>query len=92
MGKITEVLYKEIPEKEFSTKDAAEFFFYHNLLGVDPMFIDGYEKYESNQIHVRNNIIGDAIRSELMNKHPKVNSAIIGVSSVKNKAVLITEI
>ena len=92
MGKITEVFYKEIDPEICNVKDASKYNYLANLLKYHKIFQDEYEKYELNQINLRNNIIGDAIRNNEISNNLKMHSTILGISALKNKAVLITEI
>lgn len=91
MGKITEVFYEAIDPNVCSTQDASKYHYLFNLLKYHEMFQEEYEKYESNQIHLRNSIIGNAIKSGKIS-NPKVHSTIFGISALKKRAVLITEI
>lgn len=91
MGKITEVFYTEIDPQVCSTQDASRYHYLFNLLKYHEMFQEEYEKYERNQISLRNSIIGNAIRSGEIPKNPKVHSTIFGISALKNKAILIIE-
>lgn len=91
MGKITTVYYKEVNPQECSTALASEFYFHYNLMGEHPSLAQDYEEYELSQMHTRNKIIGDALKHGEIPSHPIMNSTIFGVSSVKNKTVLITE-
>ena len=92
MGKISKVFYTEIEPEICNSEDAAKWNYYFNLVKYDKTFWDEYEKYEAEQIKVRNKIIGDAIRSGEIGGTPKIYTTIFGISSKKNKAVLITEI
>lgn len=91
MGRISNVYYDEIDRDTYSMMTAGEFYYHYNLMGVHPMFIPEYEAYELSQITMRNKIIGDAMDRGDLVKHPKMNTTIFGVSSIKNKAVIMTE-
>ena len=91
MGKISEVFYKEIDPQLCDVNEAAKYHYHFNFLKYHKMFQDQYEIYEEKQIKLRNKIIGDAIHDHEINK-PKLTSTIFGISSLKDKAVLITEI
>lgn len=91
MGRISKVFYKEIDPDICSPYEAAKYHFHFNLLKYHEIFQNQYEEYEREQISLRNNIIGNAIKSgEISN--PKIFTTIFGISSEKNKAILITEI
>lgn len=92
MGKITKVFYKEIDPSVCSPKSAARYHYHFNLLRLHESFQKEYEKYEEEQIYLRNTILHDAIVSKEITSYPKVTSTIFGISSHKNKAVLITEV
>lgn len=91
MGRISNVFYEEIDCDKCSIMTAGEFYYHYNLMGVHPMFVPEYEDYELSQITTRNKIIGDAMTRGDLRKHPKMNTTIFGVSSIKNKAVIVTE-
>lgn len=91
MGRISDVYYEEIDRDECSMMTAGEFYYHYNLMNVHPIFVPDYESYEIKQISTRNSIIGNAIKRGEMPRHPKLNSTIFGVSSIKNKAVIVTE-
>lgn len=91
MSKISKVFYTEIDPEVCNSEEAARYHYHFNLLKYHEMFQHEYEKYEEEQIHMRNKLIGDAIKSgEIIN--PKLLTTIFGISSMKNKAILITEI
>lgn len=92
MGKISEVLYCEIDPDKCSVLKASEYYYYLNLIGVDPRIHPEYEVYELGQMNLRNGVIGDYIRKNNLNIHPKMNTCIFGVSSLRQRAVVIAEI
>jgi hypothetical protein len=92
MGKISNIFYTEIDPEICSINDAAKYHYHFNLIKYHQMFQDEYERYETIQIKLRNTLIGNAIKSGEINGHPKLMSTIFGISSKKNKAVIITEI
>lgn len=91
MGKISDVHYHEIDEKECSLKEAADFYFYYNLIGVDPSIISEYENYEEMQINLKNKILGKAFNNNEIPRHPRLNTSLLGISSLKGKPILVTE-
>lgn len=91
MSKISEVFYKEIDAKKCSIEEAGTFYYYFNLLNIDERFHEGYENYELGQIKLRNEIIADAIKDGELPKFPSMNSIILGISSMKNKVILISD-
>ena len=92
MGNITKVFYTEIDPEICSANDAAKYHYHFNFLKYHEIFQKEYEKYEEDQIKLRNKLIGNAIKSGEISKHPKVHSTIFGISAQKNKAILITEL
>lgn len=92
MAKLSKVFYKEIDPNVCTVEEASKYHYLFNLINLHEMFQDEYLEYEENQIHLRNLLIGDAIKSGEINSHPNISSTIFGISSIKNKAVLITEI
>ena len=92
MGKISEVLYKEIPETILTNEKAGEYYFHLNAIRLDPMFYEEYEKYEEEHIAVRNAIIRNAVCLEEIDKHPKMNTTIFGISAINNNPIIVVEI
>jgi hypothetical protein len=90
MGKISKVFYQEIDPKVCSTSQAGEYYCHSNLLGIHDQLNDDYENYEYQQLQLRNNVIGEAMNNGI--KDIKLNSAMIAVSSMKNKVVLLADI
>lgn len=91
MGKINEVFYKAIDSESYTTTEAAEFYYHYNLLNVDPKLSEDYEKYELTQLNKRNSIIGDAFNRGEIKRHPKTDTSILGISTLKNKPILLVE-
>lgn len=91
MGKISEIFYEVIDSASYSLTEAAEFYYHYNLLNVDPKLSEDYEKYELTQLNRRNNIIGDAINRGEIKRHPKTDTSILGISTLKNKPILLVE-
>ena len=89
MSKITEVFY--LPIDEMSSKEAAAFYYHYNLINVSEVFHEDYMRYEEKQFAIRNKLLGNAYKNNELPRHPIVNSTIFGISSLKNKPVLITE-
>lgn len=87
MGKISEVLYQEINPDEYSVGDAGSMFYDYNLLGIDPMFQEGYEEDEIKSNDIRNKVI----REHVDGGRIVPNSALISISSMRNRAVFIGE-
>ncbi len=91
MGKISKVFYKELDPHDCSQEEASQYQFYMNTIGLHPMFATQYEEYEIAQVRKRNEAIGAAIVSgEISN--PKVNNTIFGISSLRDRVVIITEL
>lgn len=91
MSKISEVYYKEIDSGICSIEEAGEFYYHFNLLNIDEVFHEDYENYELRQISLRNNIITEAIKNGELPKFPSMNSIILGISSIKNKVILVSD-
>jgi len=91
MGKISKVFYAEIDPRVCSVEEAGEYFYHFNLLGVHEMFQKTYEDYEQKQVKLRNAVISQAIKNGELPGHPIINSTISGVSTMKQRPVLITE-
>lgn len=83
---ITNVFYKDIYN---DIDEVAKYFFYANFAGT--IFDEEYAKYEEDQIKYRNSLIGNAMINGTAPDHVNMNSVIYGLSSLKNKTVLIVE-
>lgn len=91
MGKISKVFYKEVDPDTCSIKEAAEFYYYFNLIGSHEMFREDYEKYEISQAALKNKTIADAIKVD-GSERPVINSSVLAISSLKNKVVIVADI
>ena len=89
MSKISKVFYSTIDE--MTSKEAAAFYYHYNLINISEVFHDDYIKYEEKQFAIRNKMIGNAYKHNELPNHPNINSTIFGISSLKNKPVLIVE-
>lgn len=56
------------------------------------MFEKEYEDYEVKQARIRNQAIRDAVNERGMNEHPKIETTIFGVSSLRERVIIITEV
>lgn len=92
MSNIKEVLYEEIPENIYTKEQAGEFYFHINAVNIDKLFHNGYEEYERENISVRNKVIKEALMRESIDTHPKLNTAIFGISAILNKPIIVVEI
>ena len=93
MGKISKVLYQEIDHSRCAINTAGEFYYYSNLIGASDTFNSEYVNYEFNQIKLKNAILGDLINSKNMGEcRVKIGSSVLGISSLKNKVILIADI
>lgn len=91
MGKISKVFYEEIDNNVCSIMSSGEYYYHYNVMGLDSSASREYEEYETSQIAIRNKIIGDAIKRYDILEHPKMNTTIFGVSSMKRKTIILTE-
>lgn len=89
MGKITKVIYQVIDPEVYSGYTLGEYYFYFNMLGLDPKIDKEYIEYEETQMNMRNKILGDIINETGI--HTKIDKTIFGLSSMKQKAVVISE-
>ncbi len=91
MGKISEVFYKEIDPKICDEKEASSFYYHYNLLGLNEKIDEEYEQYEMKQMEIKNKIIGDCLKQGEFPRYPNISSTIFGISSMKNRTILIME-
>lgn len=91
MAKISRVFYAEIDPKVCTTTEAGEYYYHFNLLGTHEMFQKSYEEHEKKQLELRNAVLSQAMKNGELPSHPIMNSTIFGVSTMKQKPVLITE-
>lgn len=92
MAKISKVFYAEIDPRVCDTREAGEFYYHFNLLNVDDSFHKSYEEYEQRQVELRNSVISQAMKNGELPVHPRMNTTVFGISSIKQKSILITEI
>ena len=80
---IKEVIYKEL---DIPVSELNDFSFYNNISKVTTAFFEEQEKFEIKQNEIKNKEL-----KKLFPDHRKVdlNSLIFGISSIKNKAVII---
>lgn len=80
---IKEVIYKEL---DIPVSELNDFYFYNNISKVTTSFFEEQEKFEIKQNEIKNKEI-----KKLFPDHRKIdlNSLIFGISSIKNKAVII---
>lgn len=88
MSKISKVYYGEINPKLFSADDALDLYFYSGFIGSSDSITEKYCKSEEAQMHARSVLLGDLIKRGELPNMPDVSSAIIGVSSLKNTAII----
>ncbi|MCM1233503.1 MAG: hypothetical protein NC489_25590 [Ruminococcus flavefaciens] len=91
MAKISKVFYAEIAPEVCTMEQAGEYYFHFNLLQEDELFQKTYEDYELKQLELRNSVISQAMKNGELPGHPIMSSAIFGVSTMKQKPVIITE-
>ena len=79
---IKEVIYKEL---DIPVSELNDFYFYNNISKVTTAFFEEQEKFEIKQNKIKNKAIKE------LPDHRKLNlsNSIFGISSIKNKAVLI---
>ena len=80
---IKEVIYKEL---DIPVNELNDFYFYNNISKHTNYFLDEQEKFEIKQNEIKNKEL-----KKLFPDHRKadLNSLIFGISSIKNKAVII---
>lgn len=80
---IKEVIYKEL---DIPVSELNDFYFYNNISKVTTDFFEEQENFEIKQNEIKNKEL-----KKLIPDHRKVdlNSLIFGISSIKNKAVII---
>ena len=87
---ITKVLYERINPALYSEYDAGLNYFYINALGINESIQKEFSEYEEKQLKMRNSVIGSA-KNEF-NVHPKVQSSLIGLSSLCDNAILMADL
>ena len=80
---IKEVIYKEL---DIPVSELNDFYFYNNISKVTTDLVEEQEKFEIKQNEIKNKEI-----KKLFPDYRKIdlNSLIFGISSIKNKAVII---
>lgn len=79
---IKEVIYQEL---DIPLSKLNDFYFYNNILKHSDYFLEEYEDFEIKQNEIKNKAIKE------LSDHRKLDlsNSIFGISSIKNKAVLI---
>ena len=80
---IKEVIYKEL---DIPVSELNDFYFYSNLSKSTNYFLEDYEKFEIKQTEIKNKEI-KKIKDKNQDIH--LDELIFGISSIKNKAVII---
>ena len=80
---IKEVIYKEL---DIPVSELNDFYFYNNISKVTTNFFEEQENFEIKQNEIKNKEL-----KKLFPDHRKIdlNSLIFGISSIKNKAIII---
>lgn len=86
---ISKVYYEELGNIDSS--EMSEFYFYYNHFQLSDDIARDYEEYETRQIKIRNKIIANAIKQNQIPGRPNISSTLFGVSSIKNKPIIIVE-
>lgn len=91
MGRITNVFYDVVSEDKCTLEEAGSYYFFYNMMGISDDITSKYEAYEEKQIDLRNRILGNAFNRGEIPRHPKVDTTIFGISSLKNMPIIVTE-
>lgn len=86
MGKINMVYYQELNDDII---DITKYNFLYNVAKYNNIFSEEYLSYEEKQIQKRNELIANAIKEKIIDKYNLINSIIVGISSIKNKPIII---
>ena len=80
---IKEVIYKEL---DIPVSELNDFYFYNNISKHSNYFLEEQENFEIKQNEIKNKEV-----KKIFPEHRKIdlNSLIFGISSIKNKAVMI---
>lgn len=87
MTNISRVYYEELDDIDID--ELGEFYFHYNHHNLTDEMRKDYEEYEERQITLRNKIISRAMSSGSLPNQPIISSVLFGVSSIKNKSILI---
>ena len=87
MGKINNVIYKTCDE--YSTKDAAKYYFYSNIMGLNGKIDNEFVNYYEDEIRAKNRVIGE--QSKKYGVKALMSTSVMAISSVKNKSVVIVD-
>jgi len=91
MGKISQVYYKEVPSEEYNVMDMGQYYFYHNMIGINDKIDRQYEEYEHNNRKERSKQLQKA-RSDGDISVTQLSNVIFDISSLKSKVILIVEL
>lgn len=90
MGKISKVLYEVCDD--YSIENAAQYYFYSNVIGMNDKVDNLFGKYYENELKVKNSMIQKAVKASNVTSPISAGSAFMAISSVKNKPVILAEI
>lgn len=90
MSRIIPIIYQTITDK-LPIEKASQYFYLTNLLGVNSELDEEFVDHEVETNHIRNQVIGDLIRSGKCGNEPDLNSVIVGISSLKKETVVMME-
>lgn len=88
---ISECYITDIDPSICDPNEVSRFYFLYNLLGLTDEIDSRYIDHEYKQVNVRNRIISDAIKNGMIPKRPNVNSTILGLSSLRDSAILVVD-
>lgn len=89
MSKITEVMYEKVNEDVYSKEDVGNFYWFHNIVSIDPNSFESYENYKLKHLETRNKLIEDNIP---YNKTPLLNTAFFAISTIDDQPIIVVDI
>lgn len=92
MSKISKISYCTIPEDVVSREKVSEYYFYSNLMDTSEECMNKYEEHEAEQYKLRKSIAAKLLSDDDIHTIPKSSQVLFGISSMKEKCVLIAEI
>lgn len=90
MGKISDVIYEIVNPSLYDIDEANEFYWYHNLLGLNVDIDNEYVEYQARQINIRNSVV-KKIQDDNPNMKLILSNSIFGTSSRSRNVVMIAE-
>ena len=91
MGKISKCFYRLLEEEDCSVREAADFYFYSNMMTANDDYMKFYEDYDIKQTNRKNHILGEVLIEEGLSNKVKAHTTNLAISTMKNRVVIYSD-